>query len=167
MKFCFDCADDNVALFVWKCHLAFIAPTNSTTWSSSANDKFIEYTQRFDELAITIPSLASATSFSTAVILWGLQKRRLNALEANEDDWENINLMLIFQGVARSTTDIEIIEHYSCVPEDFVLYPSAQLTNNTMAQFENATNNSEKKWRLVESSMTKEFIGKNFQSFEK
>lgn len=148
-------------MFVWKCHLAFIAPTNSTNWSSLANDKFIEYTQHFDDLAITIPSLASATSFSTAVILWGLRKRLVNALEANEDDWENINLMLIFQGVARSTTDIEIVEHYSIEPQDFIVYPTAQLTDNTMDWFENQTKSTDKKWRLVEPSTTKEFIGEN------
>ncbi|XP_055313250.1 uncharacterized protein LOC129574801 [Sitodiplosis mosellana] len=153
---------DNETVFAWKCHLAFIAPTNShttTAWSLSANDKFIEYTKRFDELAISIPCLSSATSISTAVILWGLRQHRMNALDATEDDWENLNLMLIFQGVARSITDIEIIQHLARVPQDFVAYPSVQLTDDKIVQFENHTRYSNRKWQPVEPSTTKEFVG--------
>lgn len=158
-------ADDNETVFAWKCHLAFIAPTNSTTWSLSANDKFIEYIKRFDDLAITIPSLINATTLSTAVILWGRIRRHSlpNALDADgQDDWENINLMLIYQGVARSITDIERIEHYSRVSQNFDRCKSVQMTDDKIVQFENQTKiYSNKKWPSVEPCTSKQFIGKN------
>lgn len=152
---------DNGALFTWKCHLAFIVPTNSSVWSLSANDKFIEYTKHFNELAITIPTLASATSLSTAVILWGLRERRVDALEAGEDVWENLNLLLIFQGVARSTTDIELLQDFSCVSHDFVMYRSVQKTDDKIVPFKNRTKIPIWKWSPTESCTTKTFIGKN------
>lgn len=152
-------ADNRV--FAWKCHLAFIAPTNATTWSLSANDKFIEYTKRFDELAISIPCLASVTSISTAVILWGLRRRcRMNALEGTaEDDWENLNLMLIFQGVARSITDIEIIEHLARAPMHFVECRTVQLTDDKVVQFKNQAKYSDWRWLPAEPCTNKQFIG--------
>lgn len=98
---------------VRRCHLAFVAPPNTNNWSLTAIDKFNEYTKRYTEFAITIPSVVTSSVISIGVILWGLNKPTDDALAKNEDAWENINLRLIFQGVARSTIDIDQFQYLS------------------------------------------------------
>lgn len=85
----------------------------------------------------------------------------MNALEGTaEDDWENLNLMLIFQGVARSITDIEIIKHLACVPLDFVECRSVQWTDDKVVQFEDQAKYSDRHWLPAEPCINKVFIGK-------
>lgn len=97
---------------VLKCHLAFIAPV-SYYWSHTSIDKFNEYAQKYTALAITIPSVVNSATESTGVILWGFVDRKVNASEANIDGWQNINLQMIFQGVARTIVDIDSFDYRS------------------------------------------------------
>lgn len=130
---------------VLKCHLAFIAPTNSCSWSLSAIDKFIDYTNRFNRnLAITIPTVVSSATDSTGVILWGSMGQEKTAQET-EHIWKNINLQMIFQAVARSTIDLNIFNHHS---EDIIDFEEHMTNRNTF------------RWPAAEKCLYPEFFGK-------
>lgn len=93
----------------WKCHLAFLVPVHTNGWSSAAIDKFKAYVQQFNNLAISIPNLVNASTHSTAVILWGSRDKSTNdsdALEAEFNVWQNVNVKMIFQGLARTNVHI-------------------------------------------------------------
>lgn len=129
---------------VLKCHLAFIAPTNSCSWSLSAIDKFIEYTNRFSSLAITIPTVVSSATDTTGVILWGSMEQEKTSQET-EHIWQNINLQMIFQAVARSTIDLNSFNHHS---EDIIDFE------------EHLTNRNTFRWPAAEKCFYPEFFGK-------
>lgn len=102
----------------WKCHLAFLVPIGGICWPLSAIDKFKTYASQFEKLAITIPNSINSFTQSTAVILWGFGNRNatgIDALEADFDVWRNLNLKMIFQGLARSNVHIAHLD-----PEPFV-----------------------------------------------
>lgn len=75
-----------------------------------AIEKFKTYAAEFKEFAVSIPQTVNTSTRSTAVILWGLMRPQNDTTE-NDDDrnyvWRNINLQMIFQGVARSIVNIE------------------------------------------------------------
>lgn len=97
-----------------RCHLAFVAPSGMNTWSLTAKDKFIEYCKRFDELQMSVPVLNSYSS-STPVVLWSIEKKQYSALEPCKTVIRNINIDLIFHGVARSTvSDFDQIQYHEC-----------------------------------------------------
>lgn len=165
---------------VWKCHLGFLAPTNNMSWSLTAIDTFKQYTdKRFIELAVTVPRSLAPSSKSTGVILWGLYERNpeeVEALEADRYAWLNINLEMVFQGVAKPTVPIDQFNH------DFLL--STNVQNEMSEQMKHQTNvecqlsaedvkgkriNRKKsrkpyKWLPAEISRSKDFKGNKCQA---
>lgn len=144
--------------------MAFIAPTVPNSWSLTAEDKFTEYTKRFDKLAITVPSLRSEFCQSHAVVLWGyLCNDTPNALDAVADDtWLNINSQLIFQGVARSTTEIEILEHHSRMVVNFKQQSIGKAGNIDKSKpnpVRDLGKNNRQQWPAAEPCLHVEFTG--------
>lgn len=94
-----------------KCHLAFLIPIDSICWTSTAIEKFKSYANRYEEYALSMPDVVQPLTKSTAVILWGLMRQQSDT--SDEDDahvdyvWQNINLQMIYQGVARSVVHIK------------------------------------------------------------
>lgn len=83
-------------------------------WSLTAIDKFKMYAKQFKEFAISLPRPIDHTcAGSTPVILWGLMRRKNDISDGDEHDeqhnyvWRNINLQMVFQGVARSIVHVE------------------------------------------------------------
>lgn len=75
----------------------------------TATDKFKAYAAQYKKYAISIPQAVDTSTPSTAVILWGSMPLQ-NDDDNNEYDdhiWRNINLQMVFQGVARSLVHIE------------------------------------------------------------
>lgn len=94
----------------WKCHLAFLIPVDCICWSLTAIDKFKSYVGQFKAFAITVPPTVDTSTRSTAVILWGLMHKQNDIIDIDAPEaivWRNINLQLIFQGVARSIVHID------------------------------------------------------------
>lgn len=92
----------------WKCHLAFLIPVDCICWSQTAIEKFKTYAEQFKEFAVSIPHTVDTSTRSTAVILWGLMRPQNDAYDADCNYvWRNINLQLIFQGVARAIVNID------------------------------------------------------------
>lgn len=104
----------------WKCHLAFLVPVDCICWSLTAIDKFKMYAEQFTEFAISSPHTTVNTSTtSTAVILWGLMRKQNDSCDidgAPEVHWQNINLKLIFQGIARSIVHIKYLQSDAIMP---------------------------------------------------
>lgn len=96
-----------------KCHLAFLIPIDSICWTLTAIDKFKVYAKQFEKYAISIPHTVNTPAQSTAVVLWGLMREESETSGTETDDeqanyvWRNINLQMIFQGVARSIVHIK------------------------------------------------------------
>lgn len=68
------------------------------------------YAEQFEEIAISVPHTVDTSSGSTSVILWGLKRQQNVTNERNEHQryvWRNINLQMVFQGVARTIVHIE------------------------------------------------------------
>lgn len=142
----------------WKCHLAFVGPIDNVSWSNTAIDKFIAYTNQFEKLAITIPISINSCAQSTPVILWVSCDRdaiKIDALEAEYDTWQNVNLKMIFQGLARSNVHIAYLS-----PERLMPWQT-----DDMKQLQNGTNRERKKvqrWSPAPPVPSKEFKCKPF-----
>lgn len=106
----------------WKCHLAFLIPIDSICWTLTAIDKFKAYGRRFEKYAISIPHHVNQPTQSKAVVLWGLMRQDSETSEIETDDeepryvWQNINLQMIFQGVARSIVHIKHLSSGPAMP---------------------------------------------------
>lgn len=103
----------------WKCHLAFLGPVDINGWSLTAIDKFKTYAQQFNNLAITIPNTVNPSAQSTAVILWGSRDKSTDdsdALKAEFNVWQNVNVKMIFQGLARTNVHIEHFDTDKSLP---------------------------------------------------
>lgn len=93
--------------------MAFLVPVDINCWPFTAIDKFRTYGfEQYERLSITIPNEVNSSTRSTAVILWGSGDRIASAddndgLEAEFNVWRNINLKMIFQGLARTNVHIK------------------------------------------------------------
>lgn len=157
----------------WKCHLAFLVPVDSITWTLTAIDKFKTYAKQFEKLTVTIPNFVNSSTRSTPVILWGSRGDfdASDALEAEFDVWRNINLQMIFQGVARTNISIERFssEHFLSSANDNdvcqMMMPKQNHANQVDYFKENDKRNGRKKavrWLPTSPCSDKEFTGKYF-----
>lgn len=152
--------------------MAFLVPVpvDINCWSLTAIDKFKMYAKQFEKLAITIPNSVNSSTQSTAVILWGSGDRivkDVDALEAEFNIWQNINLKMIFQGVAR--TNVHIKHFY---PEHFVpmlndeqqMLFAKQIRTNWVHHLEGdgkyKGHKKVQRWLPASPCRTKEFTGK-------
>lgn len=160
---------------MWKCHLAFLAPTNNISWSSTANDTFRNYQDRFSELSVTVPRLMAPSSTSTGIILWGLRKnvQDMNGLDADCSDWTNINLQMVYQGVAQPTVPIERFNDF--LPSEDVrsemnkqmvhhMNDECQLSDETIKGANRKKVRKCVQWLPVQLSRSIEFTGKYISS---
>lgn len=146
----------------WKCHLAFVVPIDSICWSKTAIDKFKMYTKQFEQLSITIPNSVNSCAKSTPVILWASCDRNasaIDALDAKFDVWQNINLKMIFQGLARSNVHIAYLRQ-----EKFGPLNNDNIHHMSLTQQHHHTNAEHKKiqqWSPAPPFRSKEFKGKS------
>lgn len=103
----------------------------------TAIDKFKMYAKHFEKYAITIPPTVHAPTESTAVILWGLIRQESEHSDDDEEKpnyvWRNINLQMVFQGVARSVVHIKHLSFNSTMswPKGDVS-PTGSLLNSSI-----------------------------------
>lgn len=154
----------------WKCHLAFLVPIDIHRWSLTAIDKFKAYVQQFEKLAITIPNSVNSATRSTAVILWGSGHQSTNdsdALEAEFNVWQNVNVKMIFQGLARTNVHIDHFDVQQSFPmlndEPKMLLANHSHPNRTHHLQEDGKEKTRKRvqrWQPAPPCRTKEFAGK-------
>lgn len=157
----------------WKCHLAFLGPVDNNAWSLTAIDAFTTYCfKQHEKLAITIPNSITPSTRSTAVILWGSGDRSTidtdsDALEAEFDVWRNINLKMIFQGLARTNVHIEYFNAEKCAPmpndnQQKMLLPMQNHKNglNRQDDGKEKTHKKVQRWLPASPCPNKEFKGK-------
>lgn len=142
----------------WQCHLAFIAPTTRNTWSLTATISLDELIHKYKKLAITLPSLASQSTNSHAVILWGLNQIKNDALNATEDGWENLNLKMVLQGLAKSVMEMERFELHSKWPIDFMVQQTTKVKHNR--NYGRNSNKNLHQQKALDLCSTVEFTGK-------
>lgn len=149
-----------------KCHLAFVEPANCCEWSLAANDKFIEISQRFENLSVSIPDIRS-NDISTGVVLWGLESEKITALEPTITNWTNINCQLVYQGLGHLTESIETfdfhpmkssveVDKYSPMLNDVIAQLSDQ-SNHAKLDFSDETIYDLKSWLPAERTTKKTF----------
>lgn len=150
-----------------KCHLAFLIPIDSICWTLTAIDKFKVYAKQFEKYALSIPHTANVPTQSTAVILWGLMRLESQTSGTETDDeqpnyvWRNINLQMVFQGVARS---IVHIEHLCSDSATQWLYSNGSqeklASNHVSEQQHDGENGKIDRWLPAQQCRLKEFTGR-------
>lgn len=87
-----------------RCHLALVGPTDSKDWSMTAKEEFLECTNNFDAIEISIQN-GQRTGSSLGVIVWGRIVRSADALSPSLIEWENINDKMVQKGLFQMTDD--------------------------------------------------------------
>lgn len=88
-----------------RCHLAFIKPSGNVM-TYTMLDKFRSFQKQ--ELYINVPDITDITT-SVPIILWGRTEKK-QTLDANTIKWTNLNLVLVYEGVARCTHRIDSVK---------------------------------------------------------
>lgn len=148
--------------------MAFLVPVDIDGWSLTAIEKFETYTKQYEKLAITIPNSVSSSTRSTAVILWGSGDRSTSdsdALEAESNVWQNINLKMIFQGLARTNVHIEHFEQFVPMLNDgqqqmlLAMQNHMKQIHHLQVDGKEKTHKKVQRWRPASPCRTKEFKG--------
>lgn len=157
--------------------MAFLAPIDNISWTWTPIDKFKQYSEQFSGFAISQPrSIASATtSSSTGVILWGLVQQNDvddendNTLDAHKvDSWRNINVQMIFQGIAQPTAHIELFYREFLPPINVHREMNKRKSNelidddcarNVVMRGKQAKRIINRNWPSPKPNQSKEFIG--------
>lgn len=128
----------------------------------AAIDKFQEYCERFVGFAVTIPQWLISSSQSTGVILWGLE---LNISETDQYLWRNINLKMIFQGVALHTIHINFVDcHFMESMNVSSEMNNQQMDANIIDNMNKKSMKIHQRWLPSQLPRSKEFTG-NFINF--
>lgn len=151
-----------------KCHLAFLEPTNDSSWSSTAIDKFKSYCERCSEMAITVPKILSVSA-SVPVILWiSMNNTEHITFESAKSKWYNINWNLMNQGLAYPTVptiDLLIDPPIgSCNDEENNKQLINELIDKTNANYDTKSDHKigqyiPLRWKRATPITDKEFIG--------
>lgn len=128
----------------------------------TAIDNFEEFADRSVELAISLPRLVGLSSHSTAVILWGSNEINDSSVHEEYYAWRNINLQMIFQGIARPTVHIDLFNHDFLLPADAKREMDQHMTKPRLKPSEETKHQHALHWLPSELCPFRQFNGKHF-----